>query len=567
MNIKLFDEKRKSLLIRADEFFSSQGNFEQNRNTNDYFEWAGVVYANDDTWPIQIRFSKLFPIEPPSLFCNKASCLYLRNPHIFEGGYICLFSNSASINCNLIEDVLQTYLYNFKKIIEGESLNGFQEEFSVYWNRKINKNTFNYLISPPSSIKEYFYFTIQDETSFLANSREDLKKYLLNIEGKINNHNTNKGICLNLDEPLLPSEYPKTVEDVLKLAQKKDIKAYNLLINKIIQKQSYIKILIRQYASGGFSLGCIDFISPKLIKHKKSNKAILISNNKILKEKRINRTRIIRIDYDWIHSRGGTGINYSKKSIAIIGCGSVGGYIAHTLSKSGVGKLLLIDNDILKSANIGRHILGSCFSGFYKSQALQKYLATEMPHLSVDSKVGNWLDLYLNDNNIFQEYDIVISTIADWKYEKILNQLAIDKIIKTLILSWLEPNAIAGHCFVSSNRGCLNCYMNDLGQFEYSVTDKSDVKLLREPGGCTFYQPYGPSGLLNIVTLTCKTALNSLKFPIDSILYSWISDKEQFKDLNTNISDYWKEIIKDDGFSKVYERKLINKKCEICKNV
>ena len=157
-----------------------------------------------------------------------------------------------------------------------------------------------------------------------------------------------------------------------------------------------------------------------------------------------------------------------------------------------------------------------------------------------------------------------MTSIADWRYEKPLNRLILEQGLSSALFVWLEPYAVAGHCFLTSGTGCLNCYMNTFGQFYYAVSDFNEGSLKREPGGCTFYQPYGPTALLNIVSMTCSILLKHLLHPIDSHLISWISDKEHFKNVGAKINLEWTDLIEEKGYSRLYERILEYGNCEIC---
>lgn len=46
-----------------------------------------------------------------------------------------------------------------------------------------------------------------------------------------------------------------------------------------------------------------------------------------------------------------------KARVAVFGVGGVGGYVVEALARSGVGKLDLIDNDIVSESNINRQII------------------------------------------------------------------------------------------------------------------------------------------------------------------------------------------------------------------
>lgn len=51
-------------------------------------------------------------------------------------------------------------------------------------------------------------------------------------------------------------------------------------------------------------------------------------------------------------------INQLKnKTVAIVGIGGVGGYVAESLARSGVGKLILVDYDVVDETNINRQII------------------------------------------------------------------------------------------------------------------------------------------------------------------------------------------------------------------
>ena len=46
----------------------------------------------------------------------------------------------------------------------------------------------------------------------------------------------------------------------------------------------------------------------------------------------------------------------SKTCIAVIGLGGVGSYSAEALARSGIGKLILVDFDIVEPSNVNRQI-------------------------------------------------------------------------------------------------------------------------------------------------------------------------------------------------------------------
>ena len=49
--------------------------------------------------------------------------------------------------------------------------------------------------------------------------------------------------------------------------------------------------------------------------------------------------------------------NLKNKSVLILGCGGVGGYVVESLARSGIGTLILVDFDVIEESNINRQII------------------------------------------------------------------------------------------------------------------------------------------------------------------------------------------------------------------
>jgi molybdopterin/thiamine biosynthesis adenylyltransferase len=74
-----------------------------------------------------------------------------------------------------------------------------------------------------------------------------------------------------------------------------------------------------------------------------------------------------------------------KTMTAVIsGCGSVGSYVALELARSGVGRFLLIDHDVLSYSNICRHQCGISDVGRYKTVALADRIRLINPEAVID---------------------------------------------------------------------------------------------------------------------------------------------------------------------------------------
>ncbi len=103
----------------------------------------------------------------------------------------------------------------------------------------------------------------------------------------------------------------------------------------------------------------------------------------------------------------------SNFNVLIIGCGSIGGYLADLLVKAGCEKLTLIDPDILKENNIFRHLLGATFVDFFKVEALSVYLRKSIPQINI-TPVKSTIEKAIQDKKIdIKNYDYIFSVTGN----------------------------------------------------------------------------------------------------------------------------------------------------------
>ena len=82
----------------------------------------------------------------------------------------------------------------------------------------------------------------------------------------------------------------------------------------------------------------------------------------------------------------------AQQKMAIVGCGSIGSALADMLVRAGVGSLTLIDPELLKIENTGRHVLTRSDVGQPKAEALARRLLEVNPELRVEPRQENFQD-------------------------------------------------------------------------------------------------------------------------------------------------------------------------------
>ncbi|WP_425447192.1 sulfur carrier protein ThiS adenylyltransferase ThiF [Dethiothermospora halolimnae] len=114
-------------------------------------------------------------------------------------------------------------------------------------------------------------------------------------------------------------------------------------------------------------------------------------------------------------SRHTPGVHEKVKNayVAVAGLGGLGSNIAISLARLGVGKLLLVDFDVVEPSNLNRQQYYIEHIGMYKTDALKDQLNKINPFIEVETK-----NAYLDQSNIksvFQKVDIVVEAFDNPK--------------------------------------------------------------------------------------------------------------------------------------------------------
>ena len=129
----------------------------------------------------------------------------------------------------------------------------------------------------------------------------------------------------------------------------------------------------------------------------------------------------------------------ARSTVMVVGCGAVGGFAIEALARSGVGKLILVDFDVVKESNINRQIF-ALHSTLYQEKAV--VARNRIRDISPDIKV-EILPVLVNADTI----DEVLSRRVDFVID------AIDTLNpKTILIEQLMARGIP---FISSMGAAL----------------------------------------------------------------------------------------------------------------
>lgn len=197
---------------------------------------------------------------------------------------------------------------------------------------------------------------------------------------------------------------------------------------------------------------------------------------------------VIRLDDKYMAERNQPGRkSLSGKRLVLVGCGTIGGYLADLLVKAGAGtgdgSLELIDFDGLMPQNLGRHRLG--FSGLFnnKAVALKRELETLAPGANIAATPRDVREIELG------AFDLIIDATGE---ESLGHWLARKHRHAALLTVWVEGPGVAvrGVIRINEKGGCFRC-LCDANRAGLLKTVEGEMPKLLAGQGCEgLYVPF-----------------------------------------------------------------------------
>lgn len=106
-----------------------------------------------------------------------------------------------------------------------------------------------------------------------------------------------------------------------------------------------------------------------------------------------------------------------NKTVAIVGCGGLGGYVIEELSRAGIGRLILIDKDVFCESNMNRQLLALCDTiGKFKTQTYKGWLKKQSK-----TKCDCYEEFFGEQNaDIINDADIVVDCVDNVKSRQVI---------------------------------------------------------------------------------------------------------------------------------------------------
>lgn len=528
---------------------------------------------------LDLLLPRQFPRKAPRIALVDRS-RFLKLPHVESDGMLCLLQDHAEVDPYKPLESVRRLLFLAGRLLEdgfaGKNRRDFQDEFRSYWPDDKGAMAAHSLLTPsgPSRVAhawrgKHLCIVGDDASTVISWMQNRFNK------GKTTERATTKALYIALQEALFPDEFPKDARQVLKIAETHARDAVELLREMAAEHPEEIVVVIGANTVNGPALGAItmrpprkEYRGPSKLRVDKLTAGFRpgkvpksLMTQRMLGGQTILRSRVDRVDSAWIHGRGADlrQATLSQKSVAVVGCGSVGSAVANLLAQAGVGHLALIDPDTLSWANVGRHVLGAQAVGAYKTEELAQHLRVNFPHIrDVVSRPSPWQEVVETSPELLKKCDLIVSTIGSWSEEGALNDWHRSSGNgNPVIYGWTEAHAAAGHAVAIFPTGaCLACGLSTFGVPKLQVCQWSDgVSRLQEPACGAVYQPYGPIELANVNALVANLCLQMLLHPKDGPRHLiWSAPYSQVKSLGGTWTPEWRAIAGEKSGGFIQER-------------
>jgi molybdopterin/thiamine biosynthesis adenylyltransferase len=513
--------------------------------------WQIKVAFGKTTKRLHVLLTAFAPLRPP-LIALADPPPSLTWPHVEDDGVLCLAPESNAVDWARPVDVLTKLLAEACMLIESCSDPlycdaEFRREFHSYWERfTLRAGLAISLVrpTPPSRLvrvwhgKDLVLFSDDDRT---------IRNWLANRSDSKVKPDIQSGALIWLPAPMTPREFPRNGGD-LKQVLRRSISGGNLLVSELLTENfSSIPLLLAANTADGACLAAVELRPPRTIFPQGRRDimgdgfrpgqvpASVIASRAFSGSSAVTHLGIVRADFEWIHNRSGNPRiqDLNSMTVIIIGCGSLGGFVAVQLAMSGVAHFVLCDPDTLTWANTGRHVLGANYVGSNKAEALAKELRARFNHVTVQPYAARWQEIS-NWQSLAESATAIVSVTGDWAAEAALNvQMATGASVKPVIYGWTEPYACAGQAIaVLPGQGCLQCGFASDGRPKVELTSWSGKTTRQEPGCGTTFQPYGPIELSHSASLTSELTLDCLLATTGGSSYrAWFGASQRLQDL------------------------------------
>lgn len=244
-----------------------------------------------------------------------------------------------------------------------------------------------------------------------------------------------------------------------------------------------------------------------------------------------------------LRTAGSVEVARTLSHVNVIGCGSLGGFIADTVRQIDPVRLRLTDPEDMEVHNVPRHLCDVATVGTNKAHAVRATIHRSDPHVEIEAHDKDALELLRSTPAALEGATYTFVATAALAVERRLNVLAPELDLGTFVYIWIEPHAVAGHAVVvpPSSRGCFECLLDD--RLRMTVRVLADPEQFeRADAGCRgAYVPY--SGLDAQMFARTITRTVFATRPLEPRVLTWIGDIDRARREGWKLTETWRDAV------------------------
>lgn len=522
---------------------------------------------------VSIGIGASFPLSLPVITLRPADALGLI-PHVeIDGdGYVCynqpeglLLDSSNPIG--ILEGALDRAAAVLRAGVNGDNHLDFVDELAAYWQRVAPKAVIRSFLRVDDVLREVDIYRSGQDSDLVADDLSDVREYYGGNDRALGSLKRRAGLYVPLTKgtAVVPPRKGKlwSLTTVKALVAENLTEANRMELRKLGRRyrSEELVVLAVPRPRGSATLIALSFKG--------------ITGGHPLLDGRIRTgpvpLRVDRYDRDYLLPRSGGQLALQDWRILVVGCGAVGGHVALSLARAGVGRLGLVDPDYMKLVNTYRHVLGRSSIGDPKVDALRKEITSKYPYVSVTTYVMD-VERAIADGKLdLADYDLGIFASGNPTVELHMNRLLHGlRDGPKAVYAWLEPYGIGGHALLARPGipGCFQClycspWENHAPLYNWASFASKDQFFGADDLGCgTFYTAYASLDAERTAEQAVSLALDGLTGrEMGSPLLSWKGPGDAFTAAGFKLSDRYQL-----DQSELYQRRFAytSARCPVC---
>lgn len=507
----------------------------QRRTPDNWLQFSGQLTAAGRSHAVELRVAPMLDHIPDVRLLSRTFDPRML-PHLSPDGMLCYIAHGSyvfdwfnapaqTVACvDRAEKVLND-------VLSDRLTEDLADEFFVYWRPTRHcVYDFDQIRFSLGQVKAYAHGHGNDAIAFITDDKERAFQKCAILGWKRPEHQISLIGVKSRVRPLPDQKSwpPNNVQSVLTWLRRLDSRCARAVDKGLLiayKSQSPMALVVVESPRVTYAF-IVNFSRPA-VRHK------LNTHRPALYKHAVHRAKVHRIDEHYMATRNLPGEkSLAGRKIALVGCGTIGGYLAEMLVKAGAGTsggvLKLVDNDELGPQNIGRHRLG--FPSLFKKKSEQ--LKIELQRCHPSAKV----DAVVDDarNIILEGFDLLIDATGEqsltewltWKHASMLPILA----------CWVEGPGLAVRALIKAlpDHACSRCISRKPESETFRVFVKTPETVLKGHGCEDLYVPFPVSASVQAAALAME------------MVQSW-SDDIVSPNLRTRILDVNRTVHFTDG--------------------